>query len=194
MTFSAKLVIKVLSASIATVLSLTSLAESQEVSSREHYTGAMFHHDLDNTSTAPDFVLIRVTDTRTGSTREVCTEAPFLEGALHMEFGIPYDDAGEKKVRKLVLGQPDRHFQFSKPKALVNIPQYYTPQILDAVRKLVAPKSDDELIKTDFVQGLYIKKLREEYSACRDAVAHALLERGISCTRGCRVGNLTPYK
>jgi len=113
---------------------------------------------------------------------------------LHHEFGVPYDDAGEKSVRNLALRQADRHFQFSKPKALANIPQYYTPQILDAVRKLIAPKSDDELIKTDFVQTLYSKKSREEYSSYRDAVAHALLERGISCTRGCRAGNLTPYK
>lgn len=78
---------------------------------------------------------------------------------MHMEFGIPYDDAGEKRVRKLVLGQADRQFHFSNPKALANIPQYYGPPILDAVRKLVAPKSDEELIKTDFVQGLYIRKI-----------------------------------
>jgi hypothetical protein len=153
------------------------------------YSEAMFVRALDNDSTAPDFALITVVDAHDGKTQTVCTEASALKGALHMEFAIPYDDVGVRRVHDLALNQPDRVFRFSAPEALQNVAPGYTQKQLDRIRAMIAEVPDSDLVNKQ-----YVDKLWKGRRGSRDAVAHALLERGISCVRGCVVGDLTPYK
>jgi hypothetical protein len=152
----------------------------------------MFARALANQSTAPDYVLITVVDARDGAARIVCTAAPFLEGALHMEFDIPYDEAGEHRVHDMAFQQPDRVFRFSKPKALANVRPNYTQRQLEVIHASIAETTDAQLLDKRFVQILYTSRTGSR--GYRDAVAHALLERGISCRRGCEIGDLTPYR
>ena len=50
----------------------------------------LFEEALGNQTSAPSFVLITVIDGKSGEGRQVCTEAPFLLGALHRELGLGY--------------------------------------------------------------------------------------------------------
>ncbi len=168
---------------------LASCAHPRPISDQSRYTDAMFLRAIQNGSTAPDFVLITVVDVRNRTTRVVCTEAPFLEGALHREFAIPYDKGGQLRVRELALRQANRVYRFSRPDALRNVQPRYSAGQLDSARAAIAGRPDSELLDYAFVQTLF-----KPEGGGRDALAHALLERGISCARGCIVGDLNPYK
>ena len=174
---------------VAVAFVVSSCTQPRPAHVESRYTSAMFVRALANSSTAPDFVLITVVDARDESTRTVCTVAPFLKGALHIELGIPYDEDGRRQVRELALKQSDRVFRFSKPDALRNVQPGYTSRQLDSVRVLIAERPDSDLLDKRFVKTLYMRR-----GGSRNAVAHALLERGINCVRGCVVGDLTPYK
>lgn len=186
---------------VGVALIISSCAQTRPVSVESRYTSAMFVRALDNSSTAPDFVLITVVDARSGETRIVCTLASGLEGALHMEFGIPYDETGVRRVHDLALQQPDRIFRFSNPEALAHVSPDYSSKDLDVIRAETASRSDSELLNYELIQSLYMRKylyltnhrieMRGRY---KHAVAHVLLERGISCRRGCIMADLNPYK
>jgi hypothetical protein len=47
----------------------------------------MFCAALENQSTAPDFVVVIVKNLNTGEIKEICTEAPFVNGAIYRETG-----------------------------------------------------------------------------------------------------------
>jgi hypothetical protein len=126
---------------IALAMLVSSCAQPRPVAVESRYTSAMFVRALENESPAPDFVLITVVDARDGTSRIICTEAPFLKGALHKEFDIPYDEAGEHRVHQLALETSDRVFRFSKPEALANVRPHYTPRELDTIRVSIAEKS-----------------------------------------------------
>lgn len=76
---------------------------------------------LNNTSTSPSYIVIKVTNGSTGEQKELCTEAPFLEGALHEEYGIHYDSVGANKIHIMAIQQVDRSFKFSNTAALNNV-------------------------------------------------------------------------
>ena len=82
---------------------------------------ALYVKALKNQSTAPNYVLITVVDSRTGTNRVVCTEAPSLLGAIHQEHELAYNEKGERKAMSLALAQRDRTFKFSNPEAIKNV-------------------------------------------------------------------------
>jgi hypothetical protein len=182
---------RVLSIALAIGLAVvvSGCAHPRPVTVESHYTDAMYVRALENSSTAPDYVLITVVDSRDGTARLVCTEAPCLEGALHMEFDIPYDEAGQNRVHEMALMQSDRVFRLSKPNALRNVKPRYTPRELDSVRALIAGRPDSDLLSTKFVD-----MLQRKTDCSNEAIAHALLERGIGCVRTCIEAELRPYK
>ena len=156
-----------------------------------NYTEAMFRSAFDNESTAPDFILVSV---RAGQHAEPvvrCIEAPFLEGAIHTEFGIGYDEP--RKVRAMALGYFSKVLTLSKPKAIENVEPRYTPQQLANARQMLEGATAKELVSYEYINGLCGYKINgEKPKLDRDAVAHVLLERGIPCVRGCFAGDLTP--
>ena len=154
-----------------------------------HYTDAMFRAAIANDSTAPNYLLVTIRDGRSGSSRLVCVEAPFLEGALHREHDLDYSESGRRRVRQLILASRDRVFTLSQPAALANVAPRYSPGVLAEVRSVLSSRSDAQL-RSGSLDWLYASKPSDSYSAYRDAAAHVLLERGILCGRGCVVGNL----
>lgn len=152
------------------------------------YTTAMYRHAFTNSSTSPDYILITVKDGRTGASVVTCTISNFLLGALEIEHGLPYD-----RSEKMALHNADRTFVFSNPKALDNLPRYYSDAMLDEMRKEIGSKTDNDLLTTHFVQTLYLQK-GKNYQAYLDACAQVLLERGISCVQEDRTGGLRLYK
>jgi hypothetical protein len=153
------------------------------------YTDGMFRAALANDSTAPNYVLVTIRDGRNRSSRLVCIEAPFLEGALHREHGLDYSESGQRRVRQLILASPDRIYTLSQPGALANVAPRYSPAVLAEVRSMLSSRSDAQL-RSASLDWLYVRRPSDSYSAYRDAAAHVLLERGILCGRGCVVGNL----
>jgi hypothetical protein len=156
----------------------------------------LFTSAIQNHSTAPNYVLITVIDGSSRSNRVVCTEAPFLLGAIHREHNLGYDKTSLQKVDSLALAQRSRTFKFSNPEAIKNVQPRYTEGILDEVRRALKHYTDDELRQGLRLEGTELSKLYDEkpgraYGAYRDAIAHVLLERGLLPRRGCVVGRLT---
>jgi hypothetical protein len=151
------------------------------------YTETMFQAALKNDSTAPDYVLITVQDTKTKTSRVICVTANFLEGAIIREYGLSYSDGNMLKAKKIILSRKDRVFTFTKPEAAKNIPIYYSEAQLKEVRNILRSKTNKELMN-----GFNLEQLRDDLAArqpgsseaYRDAIAHVLLERGILCGMG----------
>jgi len=166
--------------------------ETPSASTREIETTAykLFVEAIKNMSTAPNYVLITVLDTRTGARRVVCTEAPFLLGAIQQQLHITQEES-----IAFALAQRDRTFQFSQPEALKNITPQYTDTILDEVRDALQSYSNEELMlgltgKKTEISKLFIEQTGQRYVAYRDAMAHVVLERGLLPARGCIAGYL----
>ncbi len=81
----------------------------------------LFRTALENESTSPQYLVVTVTDTNSGTTKEICTLAPFLEGAIHLEFSLDYDSTGVRTVREIALKSNERTFKFGNKDALKNI-------------------------------------------------------------------------
>lgn len=76
-------------------LSFNSMTEIDEITKQE-----MFCKALSNSSTAPNYVVLNIKNIKTGEIKEVCTEAPFLSGAIYKEFGKYPDKIDCKKKQK----------------------------------------------------------------------------------------------
>jgi hypothetical protein len=156
----------------------------------------LFVRAIENNSTAPNYVLITVVNDKTKEARLICTEAPFLLGAIHRELQISYEAAGVCKVITLALSQKDRVFHFSRKDALKNIQPPYNEKNLAEMRVALKHLSDEEIRKGFTGYGkeldkLYIDLPGDLYRAYRSAIAHVLLERGLLPRRGCIAGYLT---
>jgi hypothetical protein len=159
---------------------LTSLAKAQgifdrpfTIQSRESYEAA-----IRNDSTSPSYVLISIVRAYTGQAKSVCTTANFLLGAIHREFGLEYGPADVSKATKIALASHDHTFLFRQPVALANIPISYSGEDLAAARKFLAPIPTDEL-RIKF-SSLFDKSRLPTDGYNRDAIACALIERGLS--------------
>jgi hypothetical protein len=157
---------------------LTAMAQSG-------YTDDMCRRGLANQSSAPLFVLVTLVDTKSGSERTACVDAPFLLGSIHIEHQLPYDDAGISKAVTIALNQPSRRFTFKHPKARANVEPTYDPEIADSMREKLTGKSDTQLregletYKGDLHLLYRYKGGLKNESANLHAVCQVLLERGI---------------
>lgn len=73
-----------------------------------------------NTS-SPSYLVFIAKNLNTGEIKEICTEAPFLSGAMHHEFGMGHDLKSSQFIDSLILGNSKRIFEFKEKKALENI-------------------------------------------------------------------------
>jgi hypothetical protein len=158
------------------------------------YTSDLFARALANDSTAPDYVLITVVDSKTNAERSVCTTANLFLGAVHREHGLGYTEADIKRAKAIALKQRDRRFVFTRKAALDNLSDYATSEALASVRRRLAGKSDSELLDRRFIESLIPQRPEAAHLAYRDAVARSLLERGIGCTMGDIADFLIPHK
>lgn len=175
------------------------------LSGQTAYSGAMYWRALAETSTSPLYVLVTIAN-KPGNGELVCIPAPFLLGAIHREFRLDYDKAGEGSALGIAEVQVGRSFLFSRQEALANVQPRYTREILAEVRTLLGglsygelleqakarPKIDKTHMDADSInrairraqrcplQEIYRSKTAPlAFAAYRDAVAHVLLEHGI---------------
>jgi hypothetical protein len=144
---------------------------------------------LNNQSTSPSYIVINVTNRGTGEHKELCTEAPFLEGALHIEYGFQYDSVGVTKAHKFALLQKNRAFEFSNREALNNIGFFEYPP-------------HDTVFQ--YAKGLDLEYYKRKYGDNRSSTsfsflnqptekllfAHSLFQCGIISSRGCINGDI----
>jgi hypothetical protein len=149
------------------------------------YTDDIYRRGLDNESTAPLFVLVTLVDPRSGAERTACVEAPFLLGAIHIEYGLPYDEAGSAKAMAIALTQPARRFSFKSGKARANLNVAYSAELEDSMRRKLAAMSDAQLREGLEAQNGEVHFLyRPDGSPTTDvaalhAVCQVFLERGL---------------
>ena len=144
----------------------------------------MFCAAYKNMSTAPNYIVVTVKNLKTNVTKEVCTEAPFLNGAIDMENGTFTWGVDCKKHK-------DRYFEFSKDSALCSIGfELYAPMDLDNYSKTI---DIDNII-----QNIKIGKLTEKIFTGDEKeqrmFAHIMFNHGVMVTRDCLAGNVCGLK
>lgn len=103
------------------ILGCSTPKRNQEPKREETSTDRNFNEAIADMSTMTSFVLVTVTDTKTGTTKTGCTSANGLLGAIHRERNIGYDGDPVRTVITIALSSPRQRFAFSKPDALENI-------------------------------------------------------------------------
>ena len=171
------------------VLTATASLASDPVQSQESFRAAVRNH-----STAPPYVFITVVNKATGERRSSCTTVNLLMGAIHREYGLAYDLAGEAGAERIALRTEDHVFRFLNKDALKNVEVNYDERTLETVRKMLQPYSVDQLRKgfsgSGDLHSLYQGKHGSARSAYRDAAACVLIERGLSPGMGDRSDQL----
>jgi hypothetical protein len=162
-----------------------------------HYTQRMFRRAMakDNMAVSgslglsPLYVLITVCDRHTGADRVVCAPANLFAGAIHTEYHLPYDTAGQRKEFEIAMSQPGRRFCFRRARAANAVEPEYNSATLAKVRQRLARKSGVQLRKEANEDGTEVTEIyRRIYrnrkglwqsNKLKEALAHALLERGV---------------
>jgi hypothetical protein len=93
----------------------------------------------------------------------------------------------QRRIFDIAMSAPKRVFEFKNQKARENLTPSYTPEQLAQVRQLLQSKTIKQLraevgVEQSSVTSIYRRNTRKGFSesdSYRDAVAHALLERGI---------------
>lgn len=154
-------------------MSLTSIAQIDEQTKFK-----MFCSALDNLSTSPNYLVVAVKNKKTGEMKEVCTETPFIQGAMGRETGNSTINCENYKTR---------YFEFSKDSALWNIGfDLYTKSELDKFAKTINVG--------DIVQQVKIGKLTSKtfMGERKEQImfAHLMFNNGVMVRRSCVVGNI----
>jgi hypothetical protein len=185
---------------VAVAAFLLSVATAQAAT---HYTQEMFRRGVQQAqtftaATGPLYVLITLRSPSGSADRAVATPAPFLLGAIDIEYHFKFPDPEhppknddeiraklERKELQIALSRPDRVFLFRTPQARDNVELRYTPAILAYARQQLSGHSRRAIIaavraRKSWLHRIYTnKRSLESLQAYRDAVAHALLEQGI---------------
>ena len=168
------------------LLPIVSLADEKSGT----YTYAMFRKGLDEgftVTSAPHFILIRLGGEQ-GPPRVICLPGSFLEGAIHEEYKIPYTVRGVEQAREIAKANWNKVFVFRNRKARRNIQPRYDSKTLESAReqvaRIMASRNNLSSKQSTILEKLIVDRMdqgesAEKTYAFRDAVAHALLERGI---------------
>jgi len=173
---------------------LASMAGASAQSMAPRQSDASYEAAIHNLSTAPSYVSITVIDSRSGVSRATCTTANLLLGALHREYGIGYDAAGQSRVDQIALTNRSHVFRLEKKEAIDNIPLRFSMDDLAFVRRQLKDLSPSKL--RDFVsshkpiQPIESPGRPMGIQAERDATACVLIERGLSPRQSDLTGTL----
>ncbi|MFC6032878.1 hypothetical protein ACFPZM_17245 [Pseudoduganella danionis] len=166
-------------------LLLAALAFSAVAHSAETLPLQQSHADyikaIKDVSTSPYYVQVLLAFGPDQTARPYCVRAPFLQGALAREVGQEINRETWKTVQKLALENTERVFLFTKAEAISNLAlDRYTPDDLDRARALLAPYSAAELKEAFTTRTLREARRFNTAGYQRDAIACALLERGLT--------------
>jgi hypothetical protein len=140
---------------------------------------ADFLSALQNRSTAPSYVKVRITDARSGQSFVTCITSNLLMGAVHIEHGFPYTERGRESADQLAKASTSHAFTLGKPKALANIPWRPSPKEFSAAANLVAsvqPAKLNAALQTGELSAFYAGHPRRRERMA--ALACALIDRG----------------
>lgn len=140
-------------------------------------------------SSSPSYLVFIAKNLNTGETKEICTEAPFLSGAMHHEFGMGYDIKSSKFIDSLILGNSKRVFEFKEKKALENISfnEYPSKEKIQEI----ASKIDLENFIKDFGNNENVKfmEFNEDEYFLQLSFCHIMFKCGIITSRSSAGGN-----
>jgi hypothetical protein len=142
-----------------------------------------------NNSTAPNYVVFRAQDLNTGLIKEICTEAPFLSGALHREFEVDYDEKGTEYIDSIALAKRQNIYEFKKKEALDNIDFFKYPKyerILEIAKGLDLEYYHKKFGKNDFPE---LKHFANDTGYVQLTFCHIMFNCGILTNRDCVAGN-----
>lgn len=161
-------------------LGLSAVASGAEVEPLQQ-SHADYLKAIKNVSTSPFYVQVLIAFSPDQTPRPYCVRAPFLQGALAREMGLEDDPAKWRTVQKLALENTERKFLITKPEAINNLAlERYTEDDLNRARALLAPYSPSDL-KAAFTTTSLLQSRRISTAGYqRDALACALLERGLT--------------
>lgn len=141
-----------------------------------------------NTS-SPSYLVFIAKNLNTGEIKEICTEAPFLSGAMHNELGMGYDLNSSKFIDSLILGNSKRVFEFKEKEALENISfnEYPSKERIEEIAK----KLDLEDFIKDFGSNENVKymEFKEDEYFLQLSYSHILFNCGIITSRSSVGGN-----
>ncbi|HYR23749.1 MAG TPA: hypothetical protein VEP30_12590 [Chthoniobacterales bacterium] len=147
-----------------------------------NYSESMYRRAiLDGDSTSPLYLLFTLHDAKTGKDRVVCTLGSGLVGAIHFERHLDFDSPSHKKAKAIALSQPHR-FSFTNREALHTVELGYSEAMLNDFRSRLAKMSRSQLIaavESHELDGLYKIGPTSRWNTRQEALAHALLERGV---------------
>jgi hypothetical protein len=167
---------------------------AQEVKIFDKYTNDslrnyIFEIAYKNESTAPSYVVFKAKNLNNGEIKEICTEAPFLSGAMHLEFGMGNDLKSDRFIDSLILANPGRIFEFKDENALKNISfnEYPTKNKIEEIASTLdldyyinSFGSNENVKFMEFDQAEYFYQL---------SFAHIMFNCGIITSRGSIGGN-----
>jgi len=142
-----------------------------------------------NESTAPSYIVFKAKNLNTGEIKEICTEAPFLSGAMHHEFGMGHDLKSSGFIDSLILANHERIFEFENEEALKNIGFEEYPS-RNRIEEIAATLDLDYYIKS-FGSNENVKFMefdKDDYFN-QLAFAHIMFNCGIITSRSSMGGN-----
>ena len=149
----------------------------------------IFKSSYENNSTAPNYIVFKAKDLSTGLIKEICTEAPFLSGAMHRELNIEYDLKGTNKVDSIILANRQNIFEFKNKEALKNINFYDYPdyeRIIQIAKGIDLDYYSETFSKNDSTKLMHFSS---DTGFVQVTFSHILFNCGIKTTRDCIAGN-----
>lgn len=170
---------------ILSILTLILLGFTTDNSVSDEVKYEMYKKAINHFSTAPYYVVIKVKNLQTGEIKEVCTEAPFVHGALDRE------NCSNKSEFKNKLISKERYFEFNCDSALWNIGyDLYTPSELSELENKLNLDSLVNSARKGKLTSITFMETREY----QRMYAHLMFNRGIMMTRGSIAGNICSVK
>lgn len=140
----------------------------------------MFCAAIANESTAPNYVVVTVKNIKTGEQKEICTEAPFLIGAVTRETNAKTYELDCEKYK-------DLYFEFSNDSALWNISfGFYSKADLDAYAKTI---NIPDIVK-QIQSGKLTSKTFTGGGKEQILFAHLMFNNGVMIRNDCEAGNV----
>ncbi len=149
----------------------------------------MFVKAIDDNSTAPYYVVIKVKDMKAGIEKEICTEAPFLCGAIYKELNCNIFQSDS-----IAKTHSDRYFEFNNDSALWNISfDLYSAKDLADYKSTINMVSLINDIKSGEIKG---KTFLDKNNRLKNQrmFSHLLINQGIMVRRGCIAGNMISFE
>jgi hypothetical protein len=139
----------------------------------------MFCQAFKSFSTEYTYVVVTVKNLHTGQTKELCTAAPFLQGAMGHETGEIMVGMDCEKYGK-------RYFEFAAESALRNISfDLYTKEELAAYAQTLDVSAIVQQVKAGKLKYQPLDGERKE----QIMFAHLMFNNGVVATKGCFSGS-----